>query len=286
MGIKSIISNSYLEDIGDAIRQKRGTEETYYPSQMGDAIRGIEGIVPAGTMNIDTDGTYDVTQYAEAVVETGIAELRQEYESAVEISGCDPLAAGLDALLTDANDTTGESDTTLSDAIHTLVDGYGDYSLDDIASGTEPSGDIVLNAKNIRTSCFWDCVGLTSVTFEGTESIGNNAFYGCTNLTSIYGKNVITINSQAFMNCFKLTDIKMPKLQNIGVTVFRTVNNLISISLPSAINIGANAFFGCVKLKDIYLPNDASTYTDAPWGATNATIHYNTVFDENGEPII
>lgn len=69
MGSKSIISNAYLEDIGDAIRQKRGTEETYYPSQMGDAIRGIEGIVPAGTQTITQNGTYDVTYYAEAVVD-------------------------------------------------------------------------------------------------------------------------------------------------------------------------------------------------------------------------
>lgn len=286
MGSKSIISNAYLEDIGDAIRQKRGTEETYYPSQMGDAIRGIEGIVPSGTINIDTDGTYDVTQYAEAVVETGIEELRQEYESAVEISGCDPLSEGLETLLTDANTTTGNADTTLSDAVGTLISGYGDYLLDDIASGTEPSGDIVINSKSIRTGCFWDCLGLTSVTFEGTESIGNNAFYGCTNLTSVYGKNVITINSQAFMNCFKLTDIKMPKLQTIGSTAFRTLQNLTFIALPAAINVGANAFFGCVALRDIYLPNDAATYTGAPWGAANATIHYNTVFNENGEPII
>ena len=44
MSGKSIISNAYLEDIGDAIRQKKGTEDTYYPSQMGDAIRSIENI--------------------------------------------------------------------------------------------------------------------------------------------------------------------------------------------------------------------------------------------------
>lgn len=68
MSGKSIISNSYLEDIGDAIRYKKGTEETFYPSQMGDAIRSIEGIVPVGSIEIDANGVYDVTEKAEAVV--------------------------------------------------------------------------------------------------------------------------------------------------------------------------------------------------------------------------
>lgn len=157
MSGKSIISNAYLEDIGDAIRYKKGSDNTYYPSQMGDAIRSIEGIVPAGTLEIDANGTYDVTEYAEAVVDvpgpvitsltvtedgtyevpsgvdgydpvtvnTGIDALRSEIDSAVEVSGCDPLVEGLTALTTYANEVTGASDTTLSDAVGRLCEGYG-----------------------------------------------------------------------------------------------------------------------------------------------------------------
>ena len=51
-----------------------------------------------------------------------------------------PLTDSINALTTYANEVTGASDTTLSDAVHTLVDGYGQggggsgYTL--LASGT------------------------------------------------------------------------------------------------------------------------------------------------------
>lgn len=313
MGIKSIISNSYLEDIGDAIRQKRGTEETYYPSQMGDAIRGIEGIVPAGTMNIDTDGTYDVTQYAEAVVETGIEELRREYDSAVTISGCDPLSEGLDALLTDANDTTGDADTTLYDAVGTLISGYGDISLDDFVSGNQPSGDVIINAskfksshvfagcKNIESvkfinpnittipnSCFFNCTGLKTIIGEYITSIVGSGFSGCTSLKNVDLPNVDYCDSSAFYGCSSLEEISLPKLIKAPFQFVRDCRSLKVVKLASCTGFtNSYQFTSCPKLTDVYLPNDASTYSGYPWGAgSQCTFHYNTVFDENGEPII
>lgn len=68
---KVAITESYLEDIADAIRDKTGLTTLYYPSQMAPAIRTISGgggIIPAGTISITINGIYDVTQYASASI--------------------------------------------------------------------------------------------------------------------------------------------------------------------------------------------------------------------------
>lgn len=39
---KVLISDQYLEDIADAIRELRGTNTTYTPAQMAPAIQGVE----------------------------------------------------------------------------------------------------------------------------------------------------------------------------------------------------------------------------------------------------
>lgn len=69
MSDQVLVTRSYLEDTGDAIREKLETDLAYTPAEFGAAIRSIEGgITPTGTIQITTNGTHDVTEYADANV--------------------------------------------------------------------------------------------------------------------------------------------------------------------------------------------------------------------------
>ncbi len=63
------IDSAVLNDIADEIRDKLDVETVYKPSQMPAAIASISVYPePTGSINISTNGTTDVKDYASAVV--------------------------------------------------------------------------------------------------------------------------------------------------------------------------------------------------------------------------
>lgn len=190
------------------------------------------------------------------------------------------------------------------------VGGYGDreYSINDIASGVEPSGDITINSESVSRYSFFENKFITSVYSERTKYIYGAAFQGCTLLKSINFKGVLTISSDAFRtpslikadlpsatdigwSVFEgdtsLSEVNIPSAVSLGSFTFKSCTSLKTICLPSIRNIGSSCFSGCTSLTDIYLSGSEGSYSGAPWGAPGTcTIHYNTIFDENGEPTI
>lgn len=98
-------NESDIQNIANAIRSKNGLTEGYKVSQMAEAIlnitQGSGGIVPSGSIKITENGTYDVTNYASAIVsivggsgssdlpsnvKTGVIELAENSPTAITIT--------------------------------------------------------------------------------------------------------------------------------------------------------------------------------------------------------
>lgn len=127
--------------------------------------------------------------------------------------------------------------------------GYGSYVTDEV----------VIIPEGSTVNSFWsnnNTVKVYIIPYTAT-GIGNSAFAKDANLNSVYiPEGIKTIGSYAFESCSKLKNIRLP-----------------SSIIQDGIN--ANAFTNS-SLEDIVVPWSEGTISGAPWGATNATIHYNS----------
>ena len=233
-----------------------------------------------------------------------------------------PLTDSINALTAYANETTGASDTTLSDAVGRLCDGYGGGDIisemargegllygEDIVfdSDVETIGYYAFYTKDMA-SAYGNGVKLIkafgfarSTTLVGDAGIrvGFHPDFPNLEITEQYAFahkdfgnkaivcNAITVGSSLCEGGRNLPSIKYTRADTIGpdqVYNASSVTQIIINSTPSSIHV--NAFRKANALADIYVPWSEGEVANAPWGATNATIHYNTTFDENGDPIV
>ena len=144
-------------------------------------------------------------------------------------------------------------------------------------------------------------MGLSSLP-SGLINIGSGAFIGCSNITLTKLPSGIERLQTTFADCTNLALTSLPSsLTHIGFETFKNCINLNITEIPENVSvIGENAFYNCEKLTsiafkgypeyidptafancnnltDIYVPwarDTIPTDNNAPWGATNATIHY------------
>lgn len=190
-------------------------------------------------------------------------------------------------------------------------DGYSDVTVDvpsevtydEMASGTKPSGDITLTVTEVVAGAFRDKTAITGISAPNCTTVLNMGFGGCSGVTSVYLPKLETVGNNGFTN-IKATNIVLPAIKTTGSGAFASsamvrhicigehietigascMNNMLagwSIKLKGKPTSIATNAFASTNSGDIYVPWSEGEVANAPWGAPNATIHYNTVYDDD-----
>lgn len=97
-------------------------------------------------------------------------------------------------------------------------------------------------------------------------------------IDNIGGTPVYELDSGCFQNKTTLTSIVIPaSVKAIEANVFKGCTGLKTATFKGTIvgTIPETVFDGCTNLTDVYVPWAEGVKANAPWGATNATVHYN-----------
>lgn len=130
------------------------------------------------------------------------------------------------------------------------------------------------SVKVIGAGAFHDSDLRVAILPPSIEYIGNDAFNGCTRLMYVtLPKHLKTIGAAAFKGII-MTGIEIPEtVETIGIGAFTNTSLVTVMFRGTPTNIGTAAF-QTMTLKDIYVPWAEGAVPGAPWGASNATIHY------------
>ena len=165
-----------------------------------------EYIVPRGTVQLTANTTYDVSNYAKAMVN-------------VESSSGDTAKEIIEGTI-----------TSLINSEVTSVKSYALYNCVYLKTVSLP------NVTSIGGNCFSTCFSLSSISIPKVQTIYLQAFSQCTALTSITLPTSLTLlQNYAFSNCTKLTTvtIRATTPPTLGTDVFRGCSALTAIKVPS-----------------------------------------------------
>ncbi|MFQ6703647.1 MAG: leucine-rich repeat protein [Alphaproteobacteria bacterium] len=249
-----------------------------------------EGQTPTGSISITSNGTYDVTDKAEAVVNVPTTAPAHYVEKIVDANGVLQNSANIINL----NGVTNIADYVLSGAYafvdfpeNTIFDMSSITSLSGLSScqnmfsckvttqksltGINLSGLITISGSNTCNSMLSHnkqlvSVDLSSLTTINGSQVCYSMFTGCSGLTSVDLPSLTTINGQSacgqmFSGCTMVTSINLPTLITINGSqacqyMFGSCSGLTSVDLPSLTTISASnacgqMFYNCSGLTSV-----------------------------------
>ena len=207
----------------------------------------------------------------------------------------------------------GEYDVVSDKSV--TVDVPPKITFESFTTGNYPFGDVKIDPSvtdlKIRAQ---NQLGITSIDFQNVKKTNGETalFYGCTNLRTFYAPKMEIVGNTLFQNCFSLYEdetINLAEIMPVATTfysfAFRDCRFAKAI-LPTTIwatyarafaelsrmhtvyftgmSVGVNSLNASTfdaTVTDIYVPWSEGAIRNAPWGATGATIHYNTIYDDD-----
>lgn len=245
------------ENIRTSIINKGGTLLNDAPiDEYASAISSIPTSAPVTeSLSITENGTYNVEQYASAVMDV-------------------PQKWDINAIA----DGSVSGQLVLDTATSIRVGAF---------RGTAISGVYAPIVDVINNSAFYGCKYLSNVRFLNCKTIGSEAFrdnggaYGADSDFISDFPAVVNIGTRAFQNCNFEKVILPPTAKVIGDYPWTMNTGLTTICFTAKPDTMTNALASSnPNLSDIYVPWSEGEVSGAPWRATDATIHYDTVYDE------
>lgn len=214
---KGLVTNTYLTNIGNAIRTKLGVQTTYTPSQMAAAIESI----PTGGSNVidlTTGVKFAYSTFSALPSQIANADWSDAVDGRYMFYYCDQLTS------------FPEIDTSSFNTMSYMF--YRCSSLTSIP---------LLDTGNVTAmgDTFYGCSALTSIPQFNTSKVYtmNGTFQGCTSITSVplLDTSSVTSMSSLFNGCTNLATV--PQLNTAKVTgsgmssMFKNCSSLSNTSL-------------------------------------------------------
>lgn len=232
----SLIDDTKMTNIANAIRTKGGTSASLTPDEM---VTAIANIPSGGTDYLEQRLKNTLTTYT---IPNGVTSIPKYL-----FYGCSNLT-----------NIIMPNITYIGEGAFSYCSGLTNIEI--------PNG-----VTNIQENTFAGCYGLTNIIIPSSiTNIGSMAFYGCSSLTSITIPNsVATIGGQAFRGCSSLTDVTIgsgiTRISSVMAFDIATSTNKATIKIlattPPTIS---GDTFSLFKLNKIIVPQGTlSTYQNA-----------------------
>ena len=132
----------------------------------------------------------------------------------------------------------------------------------------------------LNSYCFSGCTALTKAIFSGaTIMYGSGFLSSCPNLRTVNFQKLTNMGEGCFSQDTSLQQVDLPSIKVIGSSAFSGCTGLRTVNIgPNITTIPANAFSGTSSELVINLAVSEGAVANAPWGATNATINYDTPY--------